>query len=141
MVKAQKIIRILRESRDFSQEYVANVLDINQKTYSNLESGKTKLTLERIQQLAEFYHVKPDYFLSEDLPIINYNTGEYSRSIISTNKYHEGKNDNSEFYERIIKEKDIQIGNLIKELESLKKDKEELFLIIKNMNRIDKPIQ
>ncbi|WP_246611410.1 helix-turn-helix domain-containing protein [Arthrospiribacter ruber] len=141
MVKAQKIIRILRESRDFSQEYVSNVLNISQKTYSNLESGKTKLTLERIQQLAEFYNVKADYFLSEDLPIINYNTGEYSRSIISPNKYNEITKNNSEFYERIIKEKDIQISNLIKELESLKKDKEELFSIIKNINKVGKHIQ
>ncbi|MFD2034672.1 helix-turn-helix domain-containing protein [Belliella marina] len=141
MFKAQKIMRILRESRDFSQEYVANVLDVNQKTYSNLESGKTKLTLERIQQLAEFYHVKPDYFLSEDLPIINYNTGEYSRSIISPNKYQEAKENFSEFYERIIKEKDIHIAYLIKELESLKKDKEELYSMIHNMNNSKKPSQ
>ncbi|GAB2633424.1 helix-turn-helix domain-containing protein [Belliella aquatica] len=129
MVKAQKIMRILRESRDYSQEYVANVLDINQKTYSNLESGKTKLTLERIQQLAEFYHVKPDYFLADELPIINYNTGTKSNSNSGYIHNYITENSKESLYERlisekdqIIKEKDHQI-NLLKELiETLKSD-------------------
>lgn len=129
MVKAQKIMRILRESRDYSQEYVANVLDMNQKTYSNLESGKTKLTLDRIQQLAEFYHVKPDYFLSDELPVINYNTGEKSNSNSGYIHNYISETSKESLYERlisekdqIIKEKDHQI-NLLKELiETLKSD-------------------
>lgn len=133
MVHAQKIMRILRESRDYSQEYVANILNINQKTYSNLESGKSKLTLERIQQLAEFYHVKPDYFLSEELPIINYNTGNYSRSIVAARIYNENKDAPDKLYERIIDEKDIQIKFLINELEALKKEKNELLSLVKNL--------
>jgi transcriptional regulator with XRE-family HTH domain len=118
---------------------VANVLNINQKTYSNLESGKTKLTLERIQQLSEFYHVKPDYFLSEELPVINYNSGNYSRSIIATRTYNENQDVPTDFYERMINEKDIQISFLIKELESLKKEKEELFSLVKNLSDKIKP--
>ncbi|EOZ91935.1 hypothetical protein A33Q_4028 [Indibacter alkaliphilus LW1] len=129
MVKAQKIMRILRESRDYSQEYVANVLNINQKTYSNLESGKTKLTLDRIQQLSEFYHVKPDYFLSDELPVINYNTGPKSNS--NSGYIHNYINDQSteSLYERIIsekdqliKEKDHQIGLLKEVIEILKSE-------------------
>ncbi|WP_297337982.1 helix-turn-helix transcriptional regulator [Algoriphagus sp.] len=133
MVHAQKIMRILRESRDYSQEYVANILNINQKTYSNLESGKSKLTLDRIQQLAEFYHVKPDYFLANELPIINYNTGEYSRSIFAAKTYNENKDKPNKLYERIISEKDIQINFLISELETLKKEKNELLSLVKNL--------
>ncbi|WP_144605718.1 helix-turn-helix domain-containing protein [Algoriphagus algorifonticola] len=133
MIHAQKIMRILRESRDYSQEYVANILNINQKTYSNLESGKSKLTLDRIQQLAEFYHVKPDYFLANELPIINYNSGEYSRSIVAAKIYNENKDKPNKLYERIISEKDIQINFLIGELETLKKEKNELLSLVKNL--------
>jgi transcriptional regulator with XRE-family HTH domain len=93
---------------------VANVLNINQKTYSNLESGKTKLTLERIQQLSEFYHVKPDYFLSEELPVINYNTGPNSHG-----GNFEVYNNNSfeldfvkSVYEKLLQEKNQTISNL-----------------------------
>ena len=100
---------------------MADVLNINQKTYSNLESGKSKLTVDRIQQLADFYHVKPDYFLSEELPVVNYNTGNYSRSIIASKNYVEKKDMPNDLYERMINEKDIQISFLINELENLKK--------------------
>lgn len=133
MVHAQKIMRILRESRDYSQEYVANILNINQKTYSNLESGKSKLTLDRINQLAEFYHLKPDYFLADELPVINYNTGTYSRSIVAAKIYNENKETPHKLYERIISEKDIQIKFLIGELEVIKKEKNELLSLIKNL--------
>lgn len=124
MVKAQKIMRILRESRDYSQEYVANVLNMNQKTYSNLESGKTKLTLDRIQQLAEFYHVKPDYFLSEELPVINYNTGPNSHGGV-----YETYNNNfgeleivSKIYDQMINDKNqriLQLENQVLKLTSI----------------------
>ena len=106
MVHAQKIMRILRESRDYSQEYVANILNINQKTYSNLESGKTKLTLDRVQQLAEFYHVKPEYFLANELPIINYNTGEKSNSNSGYIKNYINEKSEDSLYERLLTEKD-----------------------------------
>lgn len=54
-----RIMKILRESRNFSQEYIAGKLGINQNAYSKLENGKVKITLERIRQLAEIYDVKP----------------------------------------------------------------------------------
>jgi len=120
-MKAQKIMRILRESRDYSQEYVANVLDINQKTYSNLESGKTKLTLERINQLAEFYQVKPEYFLSEDLPVINYNNGPNSHGgIFKTYTNNSGESEFlKEIYEKLLFEKNERIIQLEKQIEKL----------------------
>lgn len=124
MVYAQKIMRILRESRDYSQEYVANVLNINQKTYSNLETGKSKLTLDRMKKLSEFYNVDLEYFLSEELPVINYNSGKYSRSVVAKNSYKESNDSSQEkLLERIITEKDKQIAHLISELEGLKEEK------------------
>lgn len=128
MVHAQKIMRILRESRDYSQEYVANILNINQKTYSNLESGKSKLTLDRINQLAEFYHVKPDYFLSEELPVINYNSGPNSHGGVF-----EIYNNNlgaeafiKEMYEKLLEDKNKQINYLENQISKLTDIIEEL---------------
>ena len=121
MVHAQKIMRILRESRDYSQEYVANILNINQKTYSNLESGKSKLTLDRIQQLAEFYHVKPDYFLANELPVINYNSGPNSHGgVFEVYNNNSGKEELMiEIYEKILSEKNKQILYLENQVEKL----------------------
>ena len=137
MIHAQKIMRILRESNDYSQEYVADVLNINQKTYSNLESGKSRLTIDRILQLAELYRVKPDYFLSEELPIINYNTGDFSRSIVATKTYKESPS--AELYERIIKDKDLQITRLIDETQRLAREKEALYSLIGNLGQPTEP--
>ncbi len=91
--------------------------------------------MERIQQLAEFYNVQPDYFLSEELPVINYNTGNYSRAIIGTTNYHEKPEITFELYERILKEKDIQISYLIQQLDLLKKEKEGLYDLINKFTK------
>ncbi|WP_026968027.1 helix-turn-helix domain-containing protein [Algoriphagus terrigena] len=121
MERPQKIMRILRESNDYSQEYVANVLDITQKTYSNLESGKSKLTVERIHQLADLYHVKPDYFLSEELPVINYNTGPNSHG--GNFETYNNNIGQLEFvksvYEKMLQEKNQTISNLEIQIEKL----------------------
>ncbi len=121
MERPQKIMRILRESKDYSQEYVADVLNINQKTYSSLESGKSKLTVDRIHQLADLYHVKPDYFLSEDLPVINYNSGPNSHGgnfeIYNNNA---GQLDFVKaVYEKMLQDKNHAISSLENQIEKL----------------------
>ncbi len=126
MGKPQKIMRILRESKEYSQEYVANVLNINQKTYSSIESGKSKLTVERINQLADLYHVKPDYFLAEELPVINFNnTGPKSNSNSGYIHTYINEKNVDAFYERLLLEKDAQI-----------KEKESQISILKEMIEI-----
>lgn len=50
-------IKILREINNYTQEYVANTLGISQNTYSLLEKGETKLTIERLEQLANLYNL------------------------------------------------------------------------------------
>ena len=121
MEKTPKIMRILRESKDYSQEYVADYLNINQKTYSNLEAGKSKLTIDRIQKLAELYHVQPEYFLSEELPVINYNTGPNSHG--GNFETYNNNIGQLEFvksvYDKILEEKNQTIANLEVQIEKL----------------------
>lgn len=54
-------IRLLRNEKKYSQEQMANLLGINQKAYSKIERGKTKLNYERLCQLAKIF----DLTLSE----------------------------------------------------------------------------
>lgn len=127
-----KIMRILREVNSYSQEYVASILDINQNTYSKLESGQSKLTVDRVKKLAELYNVEPKYFLSDDLPVINYNSGSNSRAIINTQNYHDNSNTKSQkkLYEKLLKEKDEQLEILKCELKEHRKEKEQLNILI-----------
>ena len=46
-------IRSCRESRGYSQDYMAEMLHICQSSYANIESGKTSLSIERLLQIAE----------------------------------------------------------------------------------------
>jgi transcriptional regulator with XRE-family HTH domain len=50
-------IRMLRLSKNLSQDYVAFYLDISQPAYHKVESGKTKLSYERLEKLAKLYEV------------------------------------------------------------------------------------
>jgi transcriptional regulator with XRE-family HTH domain len=46
-------IRHKREYRNYTQEYLAAKLDISQNAYSKIELGYTKITVERLFQIAE----------------------------------------------------------------------------------------
>ncbi|WP_233268910.1 helix-turn-helix domain-containing protein [Mucilaginibacter lacusdianchii] len=57
-IKAVAInIRKVREYRNYTQEYLAMKLDISQNAYSKIELGYTKITLERIFQIASILNV------------------------------------------------------------------------------------
>ena len=46
-------IRIIRELRGFSQEYLANKLGIAQNSYSKIETNRTKLNTEMLTKIAD----------------------------------------------------------------------------------------
>ena len=63
-------LRLLREFRNYSQEYVAKKLGITQNTYSRVENNQTRITTERLHQIAEILNVPVGELVSnEDLVI------------------------------------------------------------------------
>ncbi len=54
-------IRALREDHDLTQQYIADLLHIGQRTYCDYESGKTRIPVERLLILAKYYDVSVDY--------------------------------------------------------------------------------
>lgn len=50
-------LRKVREYRNYTQEYLAMKLDISQNAYSKIELGYTKITLERLFQIATILDV------------------------------------------------------------------------------------
>lgn len=56
-------IRELREDRDLRQIDVSNAINIDQKTLSNYETGRTNPDSWAIIKLAEFFGVTCDYLL------------------------------------------------------------------------------
>jgi transcriptional regulator with XRE-family HTH domain len=51
-------IRNKREQRNYTQEYLAYKLSISQNAYSKIELGYTKITVERLLQIAEVLEFK-----------------------------------------------------------------------------------
>jgi Predicted transcriptional regulators len=54
-------IRELREDNDYTQTYIANKLNVGQRTYADYELGKTRIPLASIIILARFYNVDMNY--------------------------------------------------------------------------------
>lgn len=58
-----KRIRDLREDSDYTQEYIAHLLNISQRTYSRYETAERAIPLPALCFLADFYHTSVDYLL------------------------------------------------------------------------------
>lgn len=56
-------LKDLREDRDLVQKEVAAILGIDQRVYSNYETGKREIPTRFVVQLADFYHTSTDYIL------------------------------------------------------------------------------
>lgn len=61
MIKYNERIREIREENFLTQQKVANLLFIGQRTYSDYESGKTRIPIDNLLILAKFYNVSVDY--------------------------------------------------------------------------------
>lgn len=72
-------IKKFRESKNLSQEFVADYLGISQTAYSRIESNQTKLTSERISSLASLFEVpEHEFFHHGDNLVFNNNTITYA---------------------------------------------------------------
>lgn len=68
-------IRKIRESKDYTQDYLAVKLSISQNAYSKIELGYTKITVERLFQIAQILEVNPvgliDFNNEKIMPLAN----------------------------------------------------------------------
>jgi transcriptional regulator with XRE-family HTH domain len=60
---------------DWTQEQAAKQLNMCRNTYSDIELGKSDISLSRLVQLANFYHVDVDYFVDDKEKIVFYLSG------------------------------------------------------------------
>jgi transcriptional regulator with XRE-family HTH domain len=65
-------IKRLREMKNYTQEYMANNLNISQNSYSRIENETVKLTTDRLQKISEILEVPVEYLVNLDAPIYNF---------------------------------------------------------------------
>lgn len=60
-MKYNERIREIREDNSLTQQKIADLLHIGQRTYADYESGKTRIPVDILLILARFYNVSMDY--------------------------------------------------------------------------------
>lgn len=111
-------IKKIRELRNYTQEYMADQLKISQEGYSKIEANRTKVSLERVEQIAKI--LKIDFF---DLV-------SFDEKVVFNNVFHHQQDNNfvvgqqndatKDLYERLFQELKLQIQHLQSEIAFLR---------------------
>src|SRR5262245_61044377 len=88
-------LRLIREFRNYSQEYIASKLGITQNSYSRIENNLTKISAERLKQLAEILNIPLTELLSDTEPVIHFQNLPYATN---------GKEQDTAKEEKLLKE-------------------------------------
>ncbi|MFN7911835.1 MAG: helix-turn-helix domain-containing protein [Bacteroidota bacterium] len=114
-------IKKIRELKNFNQNYVATALGISQKSYSNIEKSKNKITIELIQKIAEVLNVSFSKIVELNTEVIlnNYNQKGGIGQINTSSNQNAMADNTMELFEKILLEKDKQIELLKKTIDLL----------------------
>ena len=111
MLPAGQNIKTIRELKNLTQTYVATQLNMSVPNYSNIETGKTDVTLTRLQQIAKVLQIDYRQILSlNPSQLLNEDAKSYGNSA------------QEEFRDELINQlkiKDDQINRLLSIVEKL----------------------
>jgi len=112
-------LKMLREVHDYTQDYVAGVLEISQNTYSLLEKGETKITIDRLIQLARLYKMElVDLLKTNDQTYVN-NVSNSSINSDNININNNIKEEEREIYKKTIDRLETEVTKLLNLIEKL----------------------
>ena len=64
-------IRKMREFRNYTQNYMADKLNLSQNMYSKIENGQAPITTDRLEQIAKTLDVPLENIINKEYPIYN----------------------------------------------------------------------
>jgi transcriptional regulator with XRE-family HTH domain len=106
-------IKKLRELKNFTQEYMAEGLQITQAGYSKIETGETDVSYSRLEQIAKILEVKVEDITSFDDKVVFNNFSSQAPT-------YNGYVNNFTHIEQIHQLYQEQIANLKSEIEYLR---------------------
>ncbi|MFN5849110.1 MAG: helix-turn-helix domain-containing protein [Chitinophagales bacterium] len=113
-----KKIRRYREEKGYSQDYMANMLDITQPTYAKYENESTEITVKRLNEIAKILQLDISNFFTTEQRVINISDfKEHSTNNYIENQYTETK----ELYQKLIDTLEKEIDHLKAEVNYLRK--------------------
>ncbi|MEY5047613.1 MAG: hypothetical protein RLZZ175_972 [Bacteroidota bacterium] len=74
-------IREIREQKKWSQEYVAEMLNMSVNGYGKIERNEVDINIEKLQQVAQLFEVKPEDLLKDGM---NFNNTGDNHNYFST---------------------------------------------------------
>lgn len=127
-------LRMLREFRNYSQEYVAEKLGITQNTYSRIENNQTKITAERLHQIAQVLQVPVTELISKEDPVIFLNGSTLNFEHPFKEEHCKELLENSrQLYEQIICSQKEKISFLENEMHNLREEKGRMIELIEKL--------
>jgi len=122
MNKIGRTIRQHREIKGYSQEYMADLLGINQSSYSKIENDSTKITVDRLFDIA--HHLEVDVTQLMGL----------GRQTVFNKKNNQSANANSfEHVENVYQESKEVFQKFVSTLEKKIEHLEEEIVFLKNL--------
>jgi transcriptional regulator with XRE-family HTH domain len=126
-------LRLLREFRNYSQEYIAEKLGITQNAYSRIENNQTRLTAERLEKLAVILGITPMELLSEKEPVISFSDAPVAPKQEKDEHWKEMIENTRQLYGQVICSKDEKIAHLENEISFLRKEKDRIMRLLEKL--------
>ncbi len=124
-------LRVLREFRNYSQEYIAEKLGITQNAYSRIENNQTKMTAERLGRLAVILNIPPMELLSDKEPVLHFS--DPPSAAPGDAHWKEMIENTRQLYGQVICSKDEKIAFLESEIHTLRRERDKIIHLIEKL--------
>jgi len=111
-------IKKYRENKNYTQEYMSEKLNISQNTYSKIETGGIKLTVDRLKQISDILEIPIEEILNSETQVFNFHNSNIDKFYGFIETLHE---ENKELTQTTIKVLNEQLLYLQKENDKLLK--------------------
>jgi len=128
-------LRLLREFRNYSQDYVAKKLGITQNTYSRVENNQTRITTERLHQIAQILNVPVGELVSNEELVIQCRNSLPNNQPVALNQEHwkELLENTRQLYKEIISGTTEKIASLESHIQELHEEKNRILELIEKL--------
>jgi len=73
-IKINENLQFFREMKNYTQGYMAEQIGISQPQYNNIENGKTEITIDKLEKIANVLEVDPIQLLTFNKQLLFKNT-------------------------------------------------------------------
>ena len=109
-------IKKIREYRNYTQQHMADKLELSQNAYCKIENGTTKLTTDRLEAIANILDVPIESILAGDKQVFNLENNNIEKFYGHIENLHE---ENKELMQKQIEYLQMQNEILLKTIEKL----------------------